>query len=106
MLPTFDISINIYILLVVIGAAMLAGFAGRSRLIAKKNRRIAELERDMMQAYEELLDTQRDYCELQLKVKETESPVITMKNSKKEDPPTKPVPDQGSIRKNRPTGTD
>jgi hypothetical protein len=106
MLPSFDISINVYLLLLIIGIAMLAGFSVRSQIIGKKNRRIAELERDMMQAYEELLDTQRDFCELQSKVKEEESPVISMKNGKKEDPPTKPVPGEGGIRKNRATGTD
>ena len=37
----------------------------------------------MIEAHAELLETQKDYCELELKVKEEDSPVIPMK--KKQD---------------------
>jgi chromosome segregation ATPase len=108
--PTFDISINVYIFLLTITIAALTGFTWRSRQLAKKDRRIAELEREMMQAHAELLDTQRDYCELESQVKDINedvtSPVITMKNNKSDEPPEKPVDRQDQIRKNRPTGTD
>jgi hypothetical protein len=105
-MPTFDISIDVYILLLIILLAVMAGFLGRSRQLAKKNRRIAELEREMMQAYAELLSTQRDYCDLESKVKDVTSPVIAMINSKNEEPPPKSTDRRDRIRKDRATGTD
>jgi len=75
-MPLFDISIDIYLLIVLLAFAMLAGFWGRSGQIAKKKRRIAELEREMMQAHAELLEMQKDYCELESRAKEGNSPVI------------------------------
>ena len=80
-MPDFDLSINIYVLAVLLLLAMFAGFLFRSRQLAKKKRQIAELEREMMQAHAELLETQKDYCELESKVKQGNSPVIPMKKS-------------------------
>ncbi len=89
--------------------AVLLGFLARSRQLRRKDRRIAELEKEVMQAYEEILDSQKDYCELESRVKEGESdsPVISIKNSSQnQETPKKPVPDRNGMRKNRPTGTD
>ena len=105
-MPTFDITIDVYILLLLMLGAMVVGFLGRSRQLAKKNRRIKELEREMMEANAEVLNIQRDYCELESKVKDDTSPVIAMIKTKNEEPPPKSTerPDRG--RKNRATGTD
>lgn len=105
-MPTFDITVDVYVLLLIIIMAAIAGFLGRSRQLAKKNRRIAELEREMVEAHAELLSTQRDYCELESKVKEVNSPVIAMINNKSEEPPPKATDRRDRIRKDRPTGTD
>ena len=105
-MPTFDISINIYIFLLILAGAVLTGFARRSRQISKKNRRIAELKREMIQAHAELLETQKDYCALESKVKDINSPVIAMKNSKNDDSPQKPIHRPENIRTDRATGTD
>lgn len=105
-MPTFDISIDVYILLLIIAMAVMVGYLGRSRQLAKKNRRIAELEREVMQAYAELLNTQRDYCELESKVKDVTSPVIAMINNKNEEPPPQSTDRRDRIRKDRATGTD
>jgi rubrerythrin len=105
-MPTFDITIDVYILLLMMLAAALVGFLGRSRQLAKKNRRIAELEREMMQAHAEVLSTQRDYCELESKVKDDTSPVIAMTKNKNEEPPPKTTERQDRGGKNRATGTD
>ena len=64
-MPDFDLSIDIYVLAAMLALAMVAGFLLRSRQLAKKKRRILEVEREMMQAYAELLETQKDYCELE-----------------------------------------
>jgi hypothetical protein len=78
-MPDFDLSIDIYVLAALMALAMLAGFLLRSRQLAKKKRRIGELEQEMIQAHAELLDSQKEYCELELKVKEEDSPVIPLK---------------------------
>lgn len=82
-MPDFDLSIDIYVLAVMLAMAMVAGFLLRSRQLAKKKRQILKLEVEMNQAYAELLEIQKDYCELEKKVKEEDSPVISIK--KKQD---------------------
>src|SRR5260221_4893864 len=102
---TFDISVDVYIFLLIIIMAAIVGFLGRSRQLAKKNRRIAELEREMVQAHAEVLSTQRDYCELESKVKDDTSPVIAMTKNKIEEPPPKSTERRDMGRKDRATGT-
>jgi hypothetical protein len=82
-MPDFDLSIDIYVLGALMALALLAGFLLRSRQMAKKKRRIIQLEGEVMEANTELLEIQKDYCELELKVKEEDSPVIPIK--KKQD---------------------
>jgi hypothetical protein len=101
--PSFDITLNIYIFLLTLGMSLIAGFWGRSHQLAKKHRRIVQLEREITQAYEETLESQKDYQELAVKYKDLTNPVITMKNSKLED---SPLTDRDGMRKNRATGTD
>jgi hypothetical protein len=79
-MPDFDLSIDIYVLGALLALAMLAGFLLRSHQLAKKKRRIMQLECEVMEANTELLEAQKDYCELELKVKEEEdSPVISIR---------------------------
>jgi hypothetical protein len=89
-MPTFDITLDIYIFLLIIGLAVVLGFLPRSRQLAKKQRKIAELEHEIVEAHAEILENQREFCELESRMKEKDvsKPVIPMKE------------------KNRPTGTD
>src|SRR5258708_18863063 len=105
-MPTFDLTIDVYLLLLMMLGGVLVGFLGRSRQLGKKNRRIAELEREMMQAHAEVLSTQRDYCELESKVKDFTSPVIAMINNKNEEPPPKSTDRRDRIRKDKAVGTE
>ena len=106
-MPDFDVSIDIYVLLLLLAVAASLGFLAKNRLIGRKNRAIMELEREMMQAHAELLDTQKDYCELESRVKEGDSPVISIKNnSNKQETPKRPSPGRSGDRKDRATGTD
>lgn len=82
-MPDFDLSIDIYVLAGIMVLAMIAGFLLRSRELAKKKRRIMQLESEVLEANAELLETQKDYCELELKVKGEDSPVIPI--MKKQD---------------------
>jgi hypothetical protein len=95
-MPTFDITLDVYVFLLIIVLSAILGFLTRSRQLAKKQRKIVELECEMMQAHAELLENQREYCELERRIKDRPgtaaanpaNPVIAMKG------------------KTRPTGTD
>jgi hypothetical protein len=89
----FDITLNIYILLLFALTAFALGGIPRKRELGKKQRKIIELERELVQAYAEVLDSQREFIRLEAKMKDITNPVIPMKNSKLEE-------------NNRPTGTD
>lgn len=77
-MPDFDLSIDIYLLAVMLTLAMAAGFLMRSHQLAKKKRQIGRLEQEVMEANAELLDMQKDYCKLESKVKQEDSLVIQL----------------------------
>jgi len=89
-MPNFDITLNVYIFLLIIGLAVTLGYLPRSRQIARKQRKIMQLEQEMVDAHAEVLENQREYCELASRLKDVANPnpVISMKE------------------KNRATGTD
>ena len=102
-MPNFDITLNIYLFLLSLGISLIIGFWGRSAQLAKKHRRIIQLEREITEAYAETLESQKNYSELAIKYQDLTNPVISMKNSKLED---SPLTDREGMRKNRATGTD
>jgi hypothetical protein len=102
-MPYFDITLNVYVFLLSLGMSVIVGFWGRSKQLAKKHRRIAQLEREVLEAYAETLESQKSYSELEIKYKDRTNPVISMKNSKLED---SPGTDREGMRQNRATGTD
>ena len=77
-MPDFDLSIDIYVLAGLLALAALAGFLLRSRQLAKKRREIMKLVSEVLEANAELLEVQKDYCELEGKVKVGDSPVISI----------------------------
>lgn len=89
-MPNFDITLNVYIFLLIIGLAVVLGYLPRSRQLARKQRKIMQLEQEMVDAHAEVLENQRECCELASRLKEVANPnpVISMKE------------------KNRATGTD
>ncbi|HEX9511680.1 MAG TPA: hypothetical protein VF939_14420 [Puia sp.] len=103
-MPLFDLSFNIdlFTLLVIIGLSALIGFLLRSYQIRKKKRRIAELEQEMMKAYAEVLVVQKEYCDLESRVRDMAIPVISMKHTTKEEEKKK---EESPDRKSRPTRT-
>jgi hypothetical protein len=77
-MPDFDLSIDIYVLACLLALAAIAGFLLRSRQLAKKRREIMKLESEVLEANAELLEVQKDYCELEGRVKVEDSPVISI----------------------------
>ena len=105
-MPPFQLTIDAYVLVLILGIAVLVGFLGRSRQLAKKERQIQKLEQEMLDAHAEVLNVQKEYNELETRVANAASPVITMKSNKNDEPPPKSTDRRASVRKDRPTGTD
>jgi hypothetical protein len=84
-MPNFDITLNIYVVLLLMAIAFGIGCLPRKRQMVRKQRKIAELEREMVQAHAEVLESQRDYCALEAKMKHGTNPVIPMKSNKLEE---------------------
>jgi hypothetical protein len=82
---SFDLTINIFTLILIAGASALAGFLARQRQLARKQRRIVQAERDMVQAHAELLEMQKEYCEMETRMREFSIPVISMNQASKEE---------------------
>ena len=81
----YSITLNIYAFLGVIVFSARLGFIGRSRQLARKQRRIAKLETDMVDSDAELLAVQRANVLLEARIKEFTNPVISMKGTKLEE---------------------
>lgn len=104
-MPTFEITMNIFVLGLIPLVAVLVGYLPRSHQLMRKNRQIARLERDMVQAHAELLETQREFCELDAKMKDITNPVIPMNSKNSDDPPQTPLPERDGLRQHRPAGS-
>lgn len=89
-MPVFDLTINVVVLFLLMGLAALAGFALRSRQLAKKSRQIATLEKEVLEISAEILQVQKEYCDLELRLKDMNIPVISIKQvATKDEPPKK-----------------
>lgn len=104
-MSTFDITLNIFVLGLMLIVAVLVGYLPRSRQLMRKGRQIAKLEREMMQAHAELLESQREFCDLEAQLKDITNPVVAMNSKSSDDPPQTPLPERDGMRKHRPTGT-
>jgi|SRR5690348_5315316 len=104
-MPTFEISLNILLLVLLLIVSGLAGYLPRSYQLMRKNRQIAKLEGEMVQAHAELLDSQREFCQLEAKMKDITNPVITMNSKNPDDSPQTPLPEREGVRQHRPTGS-
>lgn len=82
---TFEVIINPIILLVaMIGAGLLGFVLGRSR-VAKSQRRIMQLESEMMSSHAEILEMQKAYVKMETRLREFSIPVIPMKVGNNKD---------------------
>lgn len=88
-MPLFDLTVNVVVLFILMALAALAGFALRSRQLAKKNRQIASLEKEVIVVSAEILQVQKEFCEMEMKLKDMNIPVISIRQAAKEEPPKK-----------------
>jgi hypothetical protein len=80
-MPVFDLTINVIVLFLLMVMAALAGFALRSRQLAKKNRQIVALEKELLMLSAEILQVQKEYCDLELTLKDMNIPVISIRQA-------------------------
>ena len=104
-MPNFDITLNFYVLGLLFTMAVLAGYLPRSIQLLRKNRKILKLEEEMVQTHAELLDIQRENCEMETRMKDITNPVIAMNSKNPDDQPQAPLPEREVLRRQRPTGT-
>jgi hypothetical protein len=76
---TFDFVINPIVVLAALIGGFILGYVVNRTVIAKKQSKIIELEQEMMSSHAEVLETQKAYVQLERKLGEQSSPVISMK---------------------------
>jgi cell division protein FtsL len=91
---TNEVTVNIYLLATIIGISVLVGFVFRTKMIQKCRAKIAELEREILNNYEHILELERETSNMESRMQDIKSPVITMKTPNKElEVISKKVPD-------------
>jgi len=84
---TSDLLTNIFALSGIIVLSMLAGYGMRGKQLAKKNRRIRQLEHEMIETHAEILEVQKEFCELESKYKGPKIQLISKASSLGKDRP-------------------
>jgi hypothetical protein len=78
---TNEVTLNIYLLASIIVLAVIAGFSFRASLIIKSRAKIEELEREILNNYEQILELERETYNMETRMQDIKSPVIAMKSS-------------------------
>jgi|SRR5450432_1843276 len=82
---TNEVTLNVYLLASVLGISFLVGFAIKAKMVIRARTKIEELEREIMTNYEHILELERETMNLENRMQDIKSPVITMKASGKEE---------------------
>ena len=91
---TNEVTLNIYLLAIILGLSVFTGFAFRAKMILKAKAKIKELEREILNNYEHILELERETLNMESRIQDVKSPVITMKTPGKEiEVRSKKVPD-------------
>ena len=91
---TNEVTLNIYLLAIVLGLSVFTGFAFRAKMILKAKAKIQELEREILNNYELILELERETLNMESRIQDVKSPVITMNTPAKEiEVRSKKVPD-------------
>jgi hypothetical protein len=85
----FDITLNIIVLFAIVSISALIGFGFRSHQLGKKNSRIRQLEHEMIETHAEILEVQKEFCELESRSGVQKIPSIQGASSTRQDRPTR-----------------
>jgi hypothetical protein len=77
---SYEFSINILVLLLSMLAAGFIGYSLRSRQLRKKQFKIIELRKEMIDNHALILELQKEYVELESRFMESRTPVLGMRN--------------------------
>ena len=77
---TFEFPINALILLAVVAVSMLIGFSLRRSQIAKVHKKLVKAENEMINSHAEILEIQKEYISMELKLRGIKDPVVVMAN--------------------------
>ena len=77
----FEFTMNIFVFALVIVAAVLAGFALKSRQMTKSLEKIEQLERELLNSYAHILDLEKENTNMENKLQDIKIPVIPMKTA-------------------------
>ncbi|HSZ86847.1 MAG TPA: hypothetical protein VK787_12515 [Puia sp.] len=77
---TVEVITNVYVFAAILIASALAGFLLRTSQIARSRSRIIFLEQEIRDNHAEILELQKDFIALELKMNVVKGPVIKMKN--------------------------
>jgi cell division protein FtsL len=84
---TFDLIINPIILFLAVIVGALAVVVINKNRLAKSQRRIKQLENEMISSHAEILEMQKAYVRMETRLKDQSIPVIPMKINGKENNP-------------------
>ena len=76
-----ELPINLFALAIAIIAAGFIGYSLRSRQLKKKQFKIIELRKEMVENHAYILELQKEYVELEMKITSNPAPVLAMKNN-------------------------
>lgn len=74
-----EVTLNIYLLTLIVTLSVLAGFSFRTKIIQKSRSKIQELEREILNNHEQILDLERETFVMENQIQDIKSPVIAMK---------------------------
>ncbi|HLK30390.1 MAG TPA: hypothetical protein VKT28_17540 [Puia sp.] len=77
---TFEFPINALILLAVIAVSMFIGFSLRRSQIAKIHKKLVKAENEMINSHAEILEIQKEYISMELKLRGIKDPVVLLTN--------------------------
>ena len=77
---TFEFSINPLILFAIVAVSMLIGFGFRRSQTAKVHRKLVKAESEMINGHAELLEMQKEYIAMELRLRGIKDPVVVMAN--------------------------
>jgi len=77
---TFEFPINAVILLAVIAVSMFIGFSLRRKQVAKVHKKLVKAETEMINSHAEILEIQKEYISMELKLRGIKDPVVVMAN--------------------------
>jgi len=80
----FEVNLNVFIIVGIVAIAGFVGFLFRSGQINGLNKKVDELEKEMLSSHAEILQLQREKIELLQKFQTPSIPVIPLKTAKEE----------------------